>query len=38
MLPTPVHRFDVPGIPRGCELWIKRDDLSGMQLSGNKAS
>mmetsp|Transcript_11515 Transcript_11515/g.19655 ORF Transcript_11515/g.19655 Transcript_11515/m.19655 type:complete len:367 (+) Transcript_11515:775-1875(+) len=35
-LPTPIHRWNVAGLPEGCELWIKRDDLSGMQLSGNK--
>ena len=35
-LPTPIHRWNVAGLPKGCELWIKRDDLSGMQLSGNK--
>jgi hypothetical protein len=36
LLPTPVHRFSPPGVPAGVELWVKRDDLSGMQLSGNK--
>jgi D-cysteine desulfhydrase len=36
MLPTPIHRFYPPGLPDGVELWIKRDDLTGMQLSGNK--
>eukprot|EP00976_Prorocentrum_cordatum_P095697 1190275-Prorocentrum_minimum.AAC.2 len=35
-LPTPIHRWNIPGLPDGCEMWIKRDDLSGMQLSGNK--
>ncbi|KAK9798127.1 hypothetical protein WJX73_003347 [Symbiochloris irregularis] len=34
-LPTPVHRWTLPGAEE-FELWIKRDDLSGMQLSGNK--
>jgi 1-aminocyclopropane-1-carboxylate deaminase/D-cysteine desulfhydrase-like pyridoxal-dependent ACC family enzyme len=28
----------LPNLPPGTELWIKRDDLSGMQLSGNKVS
>jgi 1-aminocyclopropane-1-carboxylate deaminase/D-cysteine desulfhydrase-like pyridoxal-dependent ACC family enzyme len=23
-------------LPEDVELWVKRDDLSGMQLSGNK--
>ena len=36
-LPTPLAPWSgVPGVPDGCELYIKRDDLSGMQLSGNK--
>ena len=38
LLPTPVHRFAPPGLPVGVEMWIKRDDLTGMQLSGNKVS
>ena len=36
MLPTPIHRWPVPGLAPGCELWVKRDDLSGCQLSGTK--
>ena len=36
MTPTPIHEWRVPGVPEGCQLFIKRDDLSGMQLSGNK--
>jgi D-cysteine desulfhydrase family pyridoxal phosphate-dependent enzyme len=36
MTPTPVHRWRVPGVPADVELWIKRDDLTGMELSGNK--
>lgn len=35
-LPTPIHRWNLPGLPSNTEVWIKRDDLSGMQLSGNK--
>ncbi|GAB2250011.1 hypothetical protein Droror1_Dr00013370 [Drosera rotundifolia] len=35
-LPTPIHRWELPNLPRGTEVWLKRDDLSGMQLSGNK--
>lgn len=34
--PTAIHRWDLPRLPPGCEVFIKRDDLSGMQLSGNK--
>lgn len=36
MLPTPIHEWRVPGLPEGVRMLIKRDDLSGMQLSGNK--
>ncbi|KAK7320216.1 hypothetical protein RJT34_04952 [Clitoria ternatea] len=35
-LPTPIHRWNLPNLPHDTELWIKRDDLTGMQLSGNK--
>ncbi|KAL0917577.1 hypothetical protein M5K25_012650 [Dendrobium thyrsiflorum] len=35
-LPTPIHKWNVPNLPDNTEIWIKRDDLSGMQLSGNK--
>ncbi|PIA33701.1 hypothetical protein AQUCO_04000038v1 [Aquilegia coerulea] len=35
-LPTPIHRWNLPNLPKSIDLWIKRDDLSGMQLSGNK--
>lgn len=35
-LPTPIHQWSLPGLPTNTEVWIKRDDLSGMQLSGNK--
>eukprot|EP00271_Cylindrocystis_brebissonii_P000238 TRINITY_DN10294_c0_g1_i1.p1 TRINITY_DN10294_c0_g1~~TRINITY_DN10294_c0_g1_i1.p1 ORF type:complete len:519 (-),score=78.47 TRINITY_DN10294_c0_g1_i1:574-2130(-) len=34
--PTPIHQWHVPGLPAGTCLFIKRDDLTGMQLSGNK--
>ena len=36
VFPTPVHPWQVPGVPAGVEVFAKRDDLSGMQLSGNK--
>jgi hypothetical protein len=36
MTPTPIHRWNISGLPDGLELHIKRDDLTGMQLSGNK--
>ena len=35
-LPTPIHRWNLPGVPDGFEMFIKRDDLSGATLTGNK--
>ncbi|KAK4781975.1 hypothetical protein SAY86_016077 [Trapa natans] len=35
-LPTPIHRWNLPNLPNGTDVWLKRDDLTGMQLSGNK--
>ncbi|VFR01630.1 unnamed protein product [Cuscuta campestris] len=35
-LPTPIHKWNLPNLPKDTEVWLKRDDLSGMQLSGNK--
>jgi len=34
-LPTPIHRWAPPDVET-CDLWIKRDDLTGAALSGNK--
>uniref|UniRef100_A0A1D2ADP8 Tryptophan synthase beta chain-like PALP domain-containing protein n=1 Tax=Auxenochlorella protothecoides TaxID=3075 RepID=A0A1D2ADP8_AUXPR len=34
--PSLLHPWPLPGLPPGLELFIKRDDLTGMQLSGNK--
>ncbi|KAH8933317.1 hypothetical protein BDL97_18G024200 [Sphagnum fallax] len=34
--PTPIHQWHLPGLPDGTEVYVKRDDLTGMQLSGNK--
>lgn len=34
--PTPIHMWNLPNLPKNTEVWLKRDDLSGMQLSGNK--
>ncbi|XP_052181492.1 putative D-cysteine desulfhydrase 1, mitochondrial [Diospyros lotus] len=34
--PTPIHRWNLPNLPRNTQVWLKRDDLSGMQLSSNK--
>ncbi|XP_050219154.1 bifunctional D-cysteine desulfhydrase/1-aminocyclopropane-1-carboxylate deaminase, mitochondrial [Mercurialis annua] len=36
LFPTPIHRWHLPNLPSGTEVYLKRDDLSGMQLSGNK--
>lgn len=35
-LPTPIHRWDLPGLPPGVNVYVKRDDQTEMQLSGNK--
>jgi len=34
--PTPVHRLDRLSAELGVDLWIKRDDLTGFALGGNK--
>ncbi|KAK4734971.1 hypothetical protein R3W88_009232 [Solanum pinnatisectum] len=34
--PTPIHKWNLPTLPKKTEVWVKRDDLSGMQLSGNE--
>ena len=34
--PTPIHRWRAPGIPEDVELYIKRDDCTGFECSGNK--
>jgi D-cysteine desulfhydrase len=36
-LPTPLHRLDVLSRKLGAEVWIKRDDLTGFAMGGNKA-
>lgn len=35
-LPTPLERLDRLSALLGVELWVKRDDLTGAELSGNK--
>ncbi len=35
-LPTPLERLDRLSAEIGCDLWVKRDDLTGAALSGNK--
>ncbi len=34
--PTPIHRLPRLSAETGVELWAKRDDLTGLGLSGNK--
>ena len=34
--PTPFHRLDRISSDLGIDLWIKRDDLTGLALGGNK--
>lgn len=36
LLPTPLHRLDRLSAELGIDLWIKRDDLTGFALGGNK--
>ena len=33
---TPIQRWYLPGVPEDFEVYIKRGDLSGCALSGNK--
>ncbi|XP_013413667.1 bifunctional D-cysteine desulfhydrase/1-aminocyclopropane-1-carboxylate deaminase, mitochondrial [Lingula anatina] len=35
-LPTPIHQWSIPGVPSTFSVHIKRDDLTGCALSGNK--
>ena len=36
-LPTPLTKLErYPGLPAGVEVWIKRDELTGLEVSGNK--
>ncbi|NLY08281.1 MAG: D-cysteine desulfhydrase family protein [Tissierellia bacterium] len=35
-LPTPINKLDRMSAEHGVELWIKRDDYTGSELSGNK--
>lgn len=36
LTPTPCHRLDRASAHLGIDLWIKRDDLTGFALGGNK--
>ncbi|XP_072038152.1 uncharacterized protein [Amphiura filiformis] len=33
---TPLERWNLPGVPDGYEIYIKRDDMTGSVLGGNK--
>ena len=33
---TPIHQWNIPNLPKEFSLFIKRDDLTGCTLSGNK--
>jgi len=35
-IPTPIEKLEDRGIAWGGEVWVKRDDLTGAALSGNK--
>ena len=35
-LPTPLHKWPLPRVDGDTEVWIKRDDCTGCELSGNK--
>ncbi len=35
-IPTPIHKWSLPGVSEGFDVYIKRDDLTGAALSGNK--
>lgn len=34
--PTPIQKWNLPGVPKDFELYVKRDDLNGSVLGGNK--
>ncbi len=36
MTPTPIHSWKLPGVPDGFDVSIKREDMIGSTLSGNK--
>lgn len=36
ILPTPCHRLERASAELGIDLWIKRDDLTGFAMGGNK--
>ena len=36
LFPTPIHKLESISRELGAEIWIKRDDLTGLGLGGNK--
>ena len=36
VLPTPLYKLECLSRETGCNLYIKRDDLTGVALGGNK--
>ena len=34
--PTPIHQWSLGGVSEGVEISVKRDDMTGSVLSGNK--
>lgn len=38
MVPTPIHPWDVPGVPSPFSVKVKRDDLTHCTMTGNKVS
>ncbi len=38
MEPTPVHEWNLSGVPEGFQIFVKREDLAGSTLTGNKVS
>ena len=36
--PTPIHYWNLPGLPEGVDVYIKREDMTGSTLTGNKVS
>lgn len=36
MRPTPIHQWNLAGVPADFRLSIKRDDMTGITLTGNK--
>ena len=35
---TPIHEWKVPGVPKEFQVFVKREDLTGSALTGNKVN